>query len=271
MQESSSARFVSKGSNQWQVASGKHEPVAQDSFCKSCGFSILSKAVEKPQVQKAGLALLEKPQLQRAEVALQAIDYLLAARGGGRDNRPPGLKHRRQAASPAPQPRLPRRMEDRMNLLTIVQVLAVVSAGLLAGIFLGDRVGFAYARPTLSPSSFVQCQQIIHRHFVKMMPPLSVTAVLAGAAWLWLVRTDWRDAEFWLIAVSTCGFVFNLIMTRAMNVPINQQLMTWSVADPPANLREMWAPWERVHTVRTVVAVGAFVLEAVALGLTSRC
>lgn len=157
-----------------------------------------------------------------------------------------------------------------MTLLTIVQVMAVVCAGLLAGIFLGDRAGFAYARPALSASSFVQCQQIIHRHFVKMMPPLSITAVLAGAAWLFLLRTQWRDAEFWLIAVSTCGFAFNLVMTRAVNVPINNQLMTWSVADPPANLRELWAPWERVHTIRTIVAVGAFVLEAVALGLLTR-
>jgi len=102
-----------------------------------------------------------------------------------------------------------------MTLLTIVQVMAVVCAGLLAGIFLGDRAGFAYARPALSPSSFVQ-------------------------------------------------------ITRAVNVPINNQLMTWSAAAPPANLRELWAPWERVHTIRTIVAVGAFVLEAVALGLLTR-
>ncbi len=43
--------------------------------------------------------------------------------------------------------------------------------------------------------------------------------------------------------------------------------MTWSVGAPPTNLREIWAPWERVHTLRTVLATGALVLQAVAVGL----
>jgi hypothetical protein len=53
-----------------------------------------------------------------------------------------------------------------------------------------------------------------------------------------------------------------------VNVPINDQLMTWSMESPPANVRELWAPWERVHTIRTVLAIGAFILEAAALGIS---
>jgi hypothetical protein len=40
---------------------------------------------------------------------------------------------------------------------------------LSAGIFMGDRMGASFARPALSPSSFVTFQQIQHLHFVKMM------------------------------------------------------------------------------------------------------
>jgi hypothetical protein len=43
--------------------------------------------------------------------------------------------------------------------------------------------------------------------------------------------------------------------------------MTWSIATPPDNLRELWAPWERVHTIRTIAAASAFLFEAVALAL----
>lgn len=154
-----------------------------------------------------------------------------------------------------------------MQVFMIVPVIAVVCIGLIAGIFLGDRAGAAYARPQLSVSSFVQLQQIVHVHFVKMMPPLIFAALLTGLAWLLMVRAQWKTAGFWLIAVSTGAIFANLVMTRVVNVPINEQLMTWNIAAPPANVRELWAPWERVHTIRTVVAVCAFVLEVVALGV----
>jgi len=154
-----------------------------------------------------------------------------------------------------------------MPALTTVRVITVVSTGLFAGILLGDRAGATYARPQLSPSSFVQFQQIVHVHFVRLMPPLILAAILAGLIWLLLIRARWRDAEFWLVAAATGAVLLCLILTRAVNVPVNEQLMTWTIATPPSNLRELWAPWERVHTIRTIAAASAFLFEAVALGL----
>jgi len=152
-----------------------------------------------------------------------------------------------------------------VRALALFRVIAVVCAGFLAGILFGDRAGATYARPRLDPSSFVQFQQVVHAHFVRFMPPLIVAAILGGLAWLVSIRARWRGAEFWLVAVSTAAILFILVATRAVNVPINEQLMRWSVTDPPANVRELWAPWERVHTLRTIAAAWAFLLEAVAL------
>jgi uncharacterized membrane protein len=154
-----------------------------------------------------------------------------------------------------------------MGLVTILRVVAVVSVGLLAGIFLGYRVGVQYALPELSASSFVQLQQIIHVHYARFMPPLVLTALLSSVLWLVMIRSQWRTAEFWFIVISACGILVFATATRAVNVPLNNQLMTWSVASPPTNLREIWAPWDRVNTLRSVLATGAIVLEAVALSL----
>ena len=154
-----------------------------------------------------------------------------------------------------------------MGLVTILRAVTVVSTGLMAGIFLGYRTGVHYALPEFSPSSFVQLQQIIHVHYVRFMPPLVLTALLSSVLWLVMVRSQWRTAEFWLVAISLCGILVIAAATRAVNVPLNNQLMTWSIASPPTNLREIWAPWERVNTLRSVLATGALVLEAVALSL----
>ncbi len=120
-----------------------------------------------------------------------------------------------------------------MKALGLVRVVAVVSTGLFAGILLGDRLGATYARPELSASSFVQFQQIVHVHFVRMMPVLVFSSVLAGLVWVALLRSQWRAAEFWLAALATGVMVCVFALTRAVNVPINDQLMTWSITAPP--------------------------------------
>jgi uncharacterized membrane protein len=154
-----------------------------------------------------------------------------------------------------------------MNVLAIVQIIAVVCAGLLAGIYFGHRAGPYYAMQKLSPSSFVQFQQAVHTRYIRFMPPLLLTALLAALAWLIVLRSLWTSAEFWLIAASTLGIALIATMTRAVNVPLNNRLMTWDIAAPPDNLRALWVPWDRVHTIRTVIAAGVFILEAVALSL----
>jgi uncharacterized membrane protein len=154
-----------------------------------------------------------------------------------------------------------------MNLLMIVRVIAIVCVGLVAGIYFGYRAGAYYALQELSPSSFVQFQQVLHVYFMKFMPPLLLTALVAAVVWLVMVRSQRTSPEFWLIAVSAVGIALIAAMTRAVNVPLNNLLMTWSIANPPGNLRELWAPWDRVNTIRTLLATGVLVLEAVAMSL----
>lgn len=151
-----------------------------------------------------------------------------------------------------------------MGVINVVRSIAIVSIGLLAGIYLADRASAA-ARAALDASSFIQYQQAVHITYVKMMPSLHVVAVLAALTWLVHLRSKWRGPEFWFVAASICAMVAVVVMTRLVNVPLNDQLMTWSVSAPPANLRELWAPWERVDAIRTVVEMGGFVMQTFAL------
>ena len=152
-----------------------------------------------------------------------------------------------------------------MRILDSSRVLAVVCTGLYAGIILGDRMGASYARPVLTVADFIRFQQIQHVHFKPLLMPIILGAVLGGLIWIWLLRTRWRTAEFWLATGGTAAMVAAAVMTRLVNFPINDALMTWSAAAPPANVRALWAPWEQVHTVRATLSVLAFVLEVLAL------
>ncbi|MEP6644867.1 MAG: DUF1772 domain-containing protein [Acidobacteriaceae bacterium] len=152
-------------------------------------------------------------------------------------------------------------------MILLAQVVALMCTGLVAGIFLGHRAGVSLAVPVLSPSSFVQLQQVIHKTFVRMMPVLIAGSVLGSALWAILLRSSWRTAEFWLVSGAALAMVCILGMTRAVNLPINKRLMTWNAAAPPSSLSTEWAPWERVHSVRTVLAIIAFAGEVIALSI----
>ncbi|HEU4746996.1 MAG TPA: DUF1772 domain-containing protein [Gemmatimonadaceae bacterium] len=156
-----------------------------------------------------------------------------------------------------------------MAPVTIARVIAVAGAGMYAGILLGDLAGAAQARPQLPAASFVQLQQIIHARFAFMMPVIIVATLVACVAWMVLVRPHRRDAEFWLVAGTAAGLVLCAIITWLVNVPLNDQLVKWSVAFPPPNAHELWAPWEGAHAIRTVIAVVAFGLAVVALALAA--
>ncbi|GAC1667419.1 MAG: hypothetical protein PVS2B2_25680 [Candidatus Acidiferrum sp.] len=128
-------------------------------------------------------------------------------------------------------------------------------------------MGPAFARRTMSASSFIQQQQIIHNHYKKMLPVLSMASLVGGLGWLFLVRAQWSTPQFWLLVSAVGAIAIAAALTIRVNFPINDQLMTWSAAAPPDKMREIWSGWEMAHTVRTILWLGAFALEVVALSV----
>jgi uncharacterized membrane protein len=154
-------------------------------------------------------------------------------------------------------------------MIWIIRIVAVICSGIYAGVILGDRVGATYARAVLSLPSFVQFQQIQHVHFKPILMPLTLVAVVTSAAWAGFGWSRWKQPEFQLATAAALLMILAFVITRTVNFPINDALMTWSPLAPPANVRELWAPWEHAHTVRAAASVVAFVLQVIALSLSA--
>jgi uncharacterized membrane protein len=151
----------------------------------------------------------------------------------------------------------------------IAPAIAIVFIGLLAGIYAGDRAGGYYCRAEMDPAYLVRSQQIVHLRFVRFMPILVLGALLAAVAWLILIRSRWQTPEFWLVALSVAGVALIAGLTRAINVPLNKRLMTWSADAPPPDLTALWAPWERVNTFRALAATAVLIFEVSAVTIAS--
>jgi uncharacterized membrane protein len=152
-----------------------------------------------------------------------------------------------------------------VSALLVIQLVALFSTGLLAGIFFGDRAGNTYSRVRLSPEGFVAFQREQNKRFAAMMPLPILAAIVASAAWLVMMRDRAATLAFWLAAAGTAALVLVVAITRIVNIPINNRVEAGK-AEPVA-VRRLWPRWERAHTVRTVFAVLAFACELVALAL----
>ncbi|MGH8042732.1 MAG: anthrone oxygenase family protein [Rudaea sp.] len=153
-----------------------------------------------------------------------------------------------------------------MKVLPIIRVVALVCGGLVAGVALGDREGASYARAGMDVHCLVQYQQFQHMHFVTFMPLLTMVSILAPLIWIMLIRSQWRTLRFWLLVTSVLGFTLCMTVSAVVNFPINHLLMTWSAAAPPADVRQLWAPWEGANSVRAVATCLGFLLQAVVIG-----
>ncbi len=157
-----------------------------------------------------------------------------------------------------------------MSLLNTSRFINLLSTGLLTGILFGDRWGSSPVRPTLSASCFTQFQQGLHVNYVPLMPVLMAISVASGLIAMFLLRRDSRGKDFILTTIGTLCITAVLVLTRVVNVPINNELMTWLVAAPPENWRQLWTPWEQAHTVRTAIAVAGFVCHLTVITVLSR-
>lgn len=153
-------------------------------------------------------------------------------------------------------------------MITALRVVAILFAGLMTGLLFGDWLGPSFARSQMSLSGFVQFQQIIHYNYLKVLPGVSLAALLAPVAWLVLVRR--HRVEFRILLFATLAIAVGFAITFIYNVPVNDVLESWNYNSPPSNARELWQPWESAHVVRTIFWGVGFVLEILALALAAQ-
>lgn len=142
--------------------------------------------------------------------------------------------------------------------LNLFRFLQLLTTGLYTGLLFADRIGVTPVRPQLSVPSFVLFQQQLHIRFAILMPILLGVGLLSGIISLVLLRGDYKRKGFICTALATLCTLFVVILTRSVNVPINEALMTWSATSPPPNVMQLWSPWEQAHTIRTIVSLIGF-------------
>jgi len=68
--------------------------------------------------------------------------------------------------------------------------------------------------------------------------------------------------NFYAIAASFLLIIGSLVITTAIEVPINNKVITWTAENTPADWEQLRNRWQYYNVVRTVLALLSFVLFA---------
>ena len=115
----------------------------------------------------------------------------------------------------------------------------------------------------LSGETFVAVgHQMIQNLGVPMaiLLPLALVSALVTLVLLWPRR---RGPAFWWLAAGFVLMVAALVITLAVEVPIDNQIQDWTAATLPADWRSIQARWELFHTLRTFLSIAAVIAATV--------
>ena len=143
--------------------------------------------------------------------------------------------------------------------LKTVQFVSLVLVMLVTGVFWGSWLGLSRSIQTFTPDMFLAIGHTMIGNLAPVMPVLVMLAALSQG--LLLVQLRSRGSSAFL--PSLIGFVMFLIavaVTLLVEVPIDNQIRSWTPASLPADWTLIRDRWETFHVLRTFSALGGLIM-----------
>jgi Domain of unknown function (DUF1772) len=122
----------------------------------------------------------------------------------------------------------------------------------------------------LSPETFLAVGHQMIRNLggpMAILLPRSLLSALVTLALLWPHRDA---AAFWWMAAGFGLMVAALVITLAVEVPIDNQIQAWTVATLPGDWRSIQTRWELFHTIRTFLSIAAVAAVTISTVVAAR-
>ena len=150
------------------------------------------------------------------------------------------------------------------------QATTIVLFALVMGVFWGTWFSLSRTMGQLSAETFLAVGHQMIRNLGLPMAILLPLALLSALVTLALLWPGGRTAAFWWMAAGLLLMVAALVITLAVEVPIDIQISTWTAATRPGDWRSIQARWEQFHTIRTFLSIAAVIAVTIGATVTAR-
>ncbi len=144
-----------------------------------------------------------------------------------------------------------------MRSIRIVHLLFTFGIGLFAGLLYTFEQGVIPTLTTLNALEYTKVEQGLIRSLDAFPTGVIVVATLSMLLPLYPLARLWgeRRTAYWrLTALGWALFFFGVgIFTIVLNVPINNTVLTWDPAAPPADWETARNTWNTLNAIRTPI------------------
>ncbi len=151
-----------------------------------------------------------------------------------------------------------------MRSIRIVHVVVTFCVALFAGLLYTFQQGVIPTLNTLNALEYAKVEQALIRNLDAFPTGVIVVANLAMLLPLYpLIRLrKQRNTAYWrLLGLGWLIFFFGVgVFTIALNVPINNAVLTWDPAAPPADWEAARSAWNNLNAIRTPINYVSLVL-----------
>jgi uncharacterized membrane protein len=149
--------------------------------------------------------------------------------------------------------------------------VATFATGLFTGLLWTFMVSVDRAEETLNASDYAAWRQELIVATDRGIWPVLLLSALAPLVVLVALRRHRRSGVFrWVLVGFVVWILFVNVYTVVLNVPINNEMMTWDPANPPADWADARDRWDLLNTIRTPFAFFVFLAYLRAMQLMGR-
>ncbi len=158
-----------------------------------------------------------------------------------------------------------------MKLTQTTAVIATLFAGAIFGFFYAYACSAMWGLDAVDPRVAISAMQGINNvvRNPAFFPAFFLTPAVLLAAGVLLRRQGVRDAATWFVAAAGVYFLGGLVLTAAINVPMNNALGELAVPDSLDDARAVWEAysprWQLYNFLRTVASGVALLFAAIGL------
>ena len=154
------------------------------------------------------------------------------------------------------------------HALEIWQFISILLLSLVTGVFWGSWLGLSRSMTSLSKETFVEVAHAMIGNLGTVMAVLMPAAMLTAVPVLYLLYRR-RSKTFYPTAAGFALFVVALLITLAVEVPLDMQFQRWTATTLPSNWEALRANWEWWHAIRSWASVAglALMLAGALLGI----
>jgi hypothetical protein len=153
--------------------------------------------------------------------------------------------------------------------LKLFEILSILLAALVTGMFLGPWLALSRSIRTLTPEVFLAVVHRMSANMASVMTPLMPVAWVSMVPVLFLSHRE-KPFLFSLTLIGMALFAVALLVTLIVEVPIVKHIETWTVSTLPDNWRELRDRWGSFHLLRIVASLAGLVLLVVGVVFDSK-